>query len=104
MTRDGRGSRGRGWKLSLIKVLPIPPRRRLLSVCCTVRLGGCRPHRWAVCVCGWDLGLLGYACALARRDTPASGEAQRPGGKLASYEHRPGTTGRPAGVIKEGPP
>lgn len=40
MTRGRRGPRGRGWKLSLIKVLPIPPRRRLLPVCCTVRLGG----------------------------------------------------------------
>lgn len=34
----------------------------------------------------------------------ARGEAQRPGAKLASYELRPGTNGRPAGVIKEGPP
>lgn len=68
--RGSRGPRGRGWKLSLIKVLPIPP-RRLLSVCCTVHLGGCRPHRWAVCLrvgpgaVGLRLrigGEKGYAC------------------------------------------
>lgn len=51
MTWGGRGSRGRGCKLSLIKVRPIPPRRRrLLSVCCTVRLGGCPGLTAGLCV------------------------------------------------------